>query len=410
MATFKTVNEKRSKNWLKNALRYRYMRVFPGKRDRNLWIFSAWEGEKYSDNSKYLFEYMIKNQPQICCVWQTKNEKVYKQLKKEKYNVQLIGTKIANETQKKAGVALYTNGLDDFGDFPLIYGAKLISLWHGVGFKKIYRLLCKQSNNELKKLYSKWKWEFFSWVKRDLTIVTSEYTINQFAQWFDLSEKDKIVIAGQSRNDVFAQDIKLNKVIQNKELGEKIQGKYIILYMPTFRKEDKILSSHLDKIYHSERLEKILDKYNAVFIGKLHYLNKGKIESQGNKILLNDRDVNDPQQLIACADMMITDYSSCVVDYALTNKPVLYYFPDWEEFKAEQTTMPETKKACSVNCVYDVEEFIDRIEEMLFNPGRGVEQSKVLNKYFDDTGVEPGHFCENNFLKIQEFLKTESKY
>lgn len=406
MSTFKTVNEKRTENWLKNAIRYRYMRLFPGNRDKNIWIFSAWEGEKYSDNSKYLFEYMTKEQPQICCIWQTKSKTIYEQLKREKYNVQLIGTKEANETQKRAGVALYTNGLDDFGDFPLIYGAKLVALWHGVGFKKIYRLLQKKSKNPFIYLYSKLKWDFFSWVKRDLTIVTSEYTAKQFAQWFDLGKKDKIVIAGQSRNDVFSKNIKLEQIIYNKELRRNLQGKYMILYMPTFRKESEVLASHLEKIFNSKRLEKILEAHNAVFIGKLHYLNQGNIKSQGNRILLNDRDINDPQQLMACADMMITDYSSCVVDYALTNKPVLYYFPDWEEFQAEKTTMPETKKACSINCVYDVEEFIDRIEEMLINPSRGIKQSQELNKYFDDTGVKIGNFCENNFLKIKECLKV----
>lgn len=58
MATYDSVNDKRKKNWAVNALRYNWMKAFPGKRNSSLWLFSSWEGQKYADNSRYLFEYM----------------------------------------------------------------------------------------------------------------------------------------------------------------------------------------------------------------------------------------------------------------------------------------------------------------------------------------------------------------
>ena len=143
---YNSIQERRKKGWLKNAIRFRCARIFRGRRDKNLWIFSAWEGKKYADNSKYLFEYVLEHHPKIKCVWQTQNEQVFEDLSAKGYPVQLIGTNEANETQKRAGVAIYTNGLDDFGGFPLIYGAKLVCLWHGVGFKKMYRSQLLKTN------------------------------------------------------------------------------------------------------------------------------------------------------------------------------------------------------------------------------------------------------------------------
>lgn len=35
------------------------------KRNENLWLFGAWEGNNYSDNSKYVFEYVNKHMPHI---------------------------------------------------------------------------------------------------------------------------------------------------------------------------------------------------------------------------------------------------------------------------------------------------------------------------------------------------------
>ena len=36
-------------------------------RNRNLWVFRAWFGEKYTDNAKDLFEYITQNEKKNRC-------------------------------------------------------------------------------------------------------------------------------------------------------------------------------------------------------------------------------------------------------------------------------------------------------------------------------------------------------
>ena len=48
------------------------------KRDPNLLVFGAWFGQKYSDNSKYLFEYLVGNHKEYKIVWVTKSDEVIK--------------------------------------------------------------------------------------------------------------------------------------------------------------------------------------------------------------------------------------------------------------------------------------------------------------------------------------------
>ena len=103
MATYDSVNDKRKKNWAVNALRYNWMKAFPGKRNSSLWLFSSWEGQKYADNSRYLFEYMLANHPEITCIWQTRNQAVFDSLKRQNKPVQMIGTLEATKAQKEAG-------------------------------------------------------------------------------------------------------------------------------------------------------------------------------------------------------------------------------------------------------------------------------------------------------------------
>lgn len=404
MATYTTVNDRRNILWLKNALKYRFSKMFRKDRDLNLWVFGAWEGQKFSDNSKYLFEYMLKNIPDIKCVWQTKNEKIYENLKSKGYPVQMIGTSESKETQRKAGVALYTNGLDDFGESPDVYGAKLIALWHGVGMKKIYRMTVTY-NNGFKKIIGTMKWDFFNWVKRDLTLVTSEYAKKIFIEWFQLKRTDSILISGQPRNDIMKNVVQIEEVFFDSDDVDIIGDKRVILYMPTFRKNIEEFSMIISDFLDSVDLLNLLEKQNAILLVKTHYLNT--VQSKDNKFIkiLNDKDVSDPQKLLSFADYLITDYSSCAIDYALMKKPVLFYFPDWQSYNADNVMIEDTKEICSVNSAYNLNDLIERVSQMLDDNKVGMEQSAVLNRYFDMTECVIGEFSKQTYLKIKDFLK-----
>src|SRR5690554_1665010 len=57
-----------------------YFSWFFSKKE-NLWVFGEWHGFGYSDNSKYLFEYVLENEPSVDPVWITKDNAIYKELK-----------------------------------------------------------------------------------------------------------------------------------------------------------------------------------------------------------------------------------------------------------------------------------------------------------------------------------------
>ena len=44
--------------------------------DNKIWIFGAWFGESYNDNSRYLFEYVNKNYPDVKTIWLSRNKKI----------------------------------------------------------------------------------------------------------------------------------------------------------------------------------------------------------------------------------------------------------------------------------------------------------------------------------------------
>ena len=63
-----------------------YLSFFIPK-NKNIWVFGAWFGKKYSDNSKALFEYVNKNDKEIFAVWLTESKTVFRDLNQKGFNV-----------------------------------------------------------------------------------------------------------------------------------------------------------------------------------------------------------------------------------------------------------------------------------------------------------------------------------
>ena len=53
---------------------------------RNVWIFGADKGKRYSQNSKFLFEYIIKNHEDVECYWITQSKDLYNELRNNNNN------------------------------------------------------------------------------------------------------------------------------------------------------------------------------------------------------------------------------------------------------------------------------------------------------------------------------------
>ena len=134
------INWKSSRKWSLpiNIILFNICRLWPF-RNKKIWIFGSREGTKFDDNSRYMFEYIWKyHQDRIRAVWLCKNESTLSELNQKGYEVYYNSSIKGKWMQLRAGVALYSHGLIDFGVFPLVGGSCCVALWHGMGFKKIY--------------------------------------------------------------------------------------------------------------------------------------------------------------------------------------------------------------------------------------------------------------------------------
>ena len=245
----------------------------------------------------------------------------------------------------------------------------LIQLWHGSGFKEVgirNKNITKKQRKNLEKINKKYS----------LIISTSESEAKKQSLSFN---SNKVAITGYPRNDVFFDS---NNYIDDLKTKYKLE-KYskIIAYIPTFR-DTEPTPPFSDKFYQD--IQQFLDETNSFFIVKRHPADKFlKVPRNFSNIKDLSHKTSDIQELLLITDILVSDYSSIVTDFALTQKPILIYPYDLEQYK----------KTCR-DMYYDIEEILP--QPFIQN------ENDLLEKLKDDSWVRTPEAIKSyeNFVKI----------
>lgn len=305
-------------------------------RNKKLWIFGAWFGQKNSDNAFAIYEYLLENRKDLHPVWITRSKIVYNKLIGEKKPVVMCNSLKGIWLNLRAGVVFINNGQTDVNQY-FINGAKQIWVWHGMPMKKILNdqraFVNSDSVLKLKRII---RTTFFPYLnfKVDYVLNCSDFFTPFMISAFGI-ESDKLLTLGYPRNDVFFTNKKerILSIIDN-----TFQNPRKILYMPTFRVadiNDKSFSPFASFGFSVNEFNKFLDENNYVFLHKGH--NQDGDLSSRNKlgerfISIDDTNCDNIYTLLKDIDVLITDYSSVYFDFLLLNKPIILAPFDFENY------------------------------------------------------------------------------
>ncbi|ARJ50642.1 glycosyltransferase [Staphylococcus lutrae] len=128
--------------------------------------------------------------------------------------------------------------------------------------------------------------------------------------------------------------INTTKKMAKKQLSQylKVSKRPIILYCPTWRGEDvnNPEDSLLNIFEEIKQLENALPYQVVVKVHPFVY-HKARLLPELKPYLVSD--YIDTNELMPAIDLMITDYSSIFFDFLVTDKPIVFYSPDFEEYK-----------------------------------------------------------------------------
>ena len=296
-------------------------------RSKNIYVFGSWQGQKFSDNSKYLFLQAIKDK-RIRAIWITRSKEIFKYMQAKGYPVYLHNSVQGIYYQLRAAYYFTSERKGDVSAL-LLGNATRINLWHGVGLKKILHdiqpgysaNLHGGNKNRYKQLFRTYPY------RKEFVLSTSDTMTNIFSSAFK-KPKEKILQLGQPRNDVF-----FNSDLETESLPFIQQGQKMILYMPTHRQGGKA-KMRLSDIFDLAMLQQTCESNRVIFVVKKHFFHRKETEnlSAFKNIVDITNDEYDTQLLLKHASILITDYSSCYVDYLLLNKPVIFYNYDLESY------------------------------------------------------------------------------
>lgn len=130
----------------------------------------------------------------------------------------------------------------------------------------------------------------------------------------------------------------LSKTVRN---SFSIRGGMILLYAPTFRGSPVWKSGDFTRNYGTLdflMLKKICEETfdsSFVILYRAHHVDSNLKNALPDSVL-DATHYEDMQELLCAADVLVTDYSSSMWDFALTKKPCFLYAPDLRQYIAER--------------------------------------------------------------------------
>lgn len=288
---------------------YRQKKIHP----RRIVFESMW-GSKYSCNPQHLYEYIDKNYPEYECIWSLKDARTpvpghakrvrrgsleyFYYLATAKYFVNNVNFETDYvkrdgqiEIQTMHGTPLKTLGLDVEADFP-------------------------NATSRQQYIEKNHRWDYL--------IVQGKFMEDKAESCFAF-QKD-ILRTGYPRTDILFDATSASVQAIKKKLGLPLDKK-IILYAPTWRVRNKF-----DMQLDLEKMRAQLSEEYILLIRLHHFCAGGYTIPADDQFIFNLNAYNCVEELYLISDILITDYSSIMFDYALLKKPMLFFTYDLEEY------------------------------------------------------------------------------
>lgn len=289
----------------------------------------AYNYKQYGCNPRYLTEYLLEYYPDMEIVWVFRKgvniSAVDKRVKCVRFRTWEY-LKMVNSAE-----FLVTNSRTDPWH---IYwhkrpSQKYLMLWHGgAALKRIER-----------DVEDRLGFSYVQKAKRDSKVcdlmisgcrANTELIKRSF--WYS----GEIFETGIPRNDIFFNETLHRSIRQHiiEQYNLPSDGR-IVLYAPTFRRSGTIEPYRIDWSDMIPRLERMFGGAKVTLLLRLHPNLIGKADTSS---LINHPSVidmtryHDMQELLCVSDMLITDYSSSMFDYAMLRRPCMLYATDVAEY------------------------------------------------------------------------------
>jgi CDP-glycerol glycerophosphotransferase len=296
--------------------------------NRKAVIFQSFYGKSYSDNPKALYEEMLAEDCNMKAIWVLNNPKL-----EIPGNPAIVRPRSFKYYYYMAISKYFINN----GNFPDFYvkrkGTVHLQTWHGTPLKKLGFDLDKNSlayaentDPALHRRIRRW----------DYLIGPNLYTSKILKRAYKF--KKQMLNVGYPRNDIFYKE-NIDEIA--KDVKEKLNipiDKKVILYAPTWR-DYEYLNGNPHKAYEFKfDLQAFKEQFGKdyVLLLRLHYFDASRINIHGFEgFVYNASSYEDISELYLISDLLITDYSSVMFDFANMSRPMIFFAFDLKRYGSQ---------------------------------------------------------------------------
>lgn len=295
-------------------------------------LFESFNGKGLTDNPKAIYDELLKEFPEnrSQLVWGVKGEF---------YQAMTTRFPEAKIVKRWSLTWIWTSATAEYW----IFNSRMptwwkknrrttyVQTWHGTPLKHLALDMdqVKFPGNSRERYLAEFVKEADRW---NYLVAANQYSADIFERAFSFHHQ--FLKTGYPRNDVLFQK---NNVAAIAKLKQKIIGKSdcrVVTYAPTWREDDFIKVGHYHFRWHfdlGEMLRVLPD--DVVLLIRPHYLVTDRIDISGYEDRVVVDSTSDMNEIYLVTDLLITDYSSVMFDFANLRRPMLFFAYDLDYYR-----------------------------------------------------------------------------
>ncbi|WP_157806615.1 CDP-glycerol glycerophosphotransferase family protein [Stenotrophomonas maltophilia] len=296
------------------------------RRDESLWVFGRRSGVGDGPLAILL---ELRRRTAARTVWITRSDADDEAAAAHSIESVRDGSLAALRICLKAGTGIMTHGFSDLGG-PAIWGARVVQLWHGAPLKRIGldriepgslgRALIRGASAIFERYWN----GHYTWL-----VAGCDETGRRLRSGLGVKES-AIIACGDPRMDLIpSQASHAREILRNLAMTRGLEGRHYVLIAPTWREdgEASVLPGVEERGLISSRDDVVLFVRAHPFSADMNSLS-----SVRNVVALPSGPFPDITGMLGAFDILMTDYSSIAMDFAVTGRPIVLVAPDLEQY------------------------------------------------------------------------------
>lgn len=329
--------------WIFSALPVRANRV----------VLATARTSRLDGNLRFLHQAIRELRPTVDCALVLEPYS-YGLIGKLRYAVRLVrGTYLLHTS----GLVVVDNAWLPVHVAPHRQATQVVQVWHAEGALKRFGVDAVRPLKEPERTFLH---RYYDWV-----VTSGEASREAWSRAFR-TPVDRVLALGSPRTDLFFDAAAIAEARARVAAAHpELEGRRVILYAPTFRGRGagKRPSAGLD----ATRLRASLGPDDILVLKAHPNLDRRLVSTEGYDLIVDQLvDLND---LLVMTDILITDYSSAIFDFALTRRPIVLLLEDLEAYERDPGLYLDVRTEVIGTHVTDTDGVIEVIEAGRFDLG-----------------------------------------